>query len=469
MAADGGSYDLAVIGSGPGGYVAAIRAGQLGLRTAIIEKEALGGVCLNWGCIPSKALLKNAEILSYIHRADEFGLEFDNFTANYPAAIARSRRVVDRNTRGVGFLLNKNNVEQLQGHGRLAPAAAPGMHRVEIAPDGRAIDARNVIIAAGARPRSIPPLPVDGRRIITSREAIAQERLPASLVIIGGGAIGAEFAYIYRMYGVEVTIVELLPRLVPNEDADISEQLERAFRRLHIEALTGAAVTGAQIGADGVTLSIEQGGETKTLAAEQALVAIGVQPNIEELGLDALGIAAAPSGITTDEFQATNIPGIYAIGDVTGRMPLAHVASAQAVVAVEHLAGREPQPLDYAFMPRATYCQPQIASFGLTEAQAREQGYEVNIGTFNVMANGKALAMGETLGLVKLVVDARYGELLGGHLIGPEVTELLGELSMTRMLEGTTLELGWTVHAHPSLSEMLKEAALSAQGRAVHM
>lgn len=469
MAADGGSYDLAVIGSGPGGYVAAIRAGQLGLRTAIIEKEALGGVCLNWGCIPSKALLKNAEILSYIHRADEFGLEFDNFTANYPAAIARSRRVVDRNTRGVGFLLNKNNVEHLQGHGRLAPAAVPGTHRVEIAPDGRAIDARHIIIATGARPRSIPPLPVDGRRIITSREAIVQERLPASLAIIGGGAIGAEFAYIYRMYGVEVTIVELLPRLVPNEDADISEQLERAFRRLHIEALTGAAVTGAQMGADGVTLSIEQGGETKTLAAEQALVAIGVQPNIEDLGLEALGIAAAPSGIATDEFQATNLPGIYAIGDVTGRMPLAHVASAQAAVAVEHLAGREPPPLDYAFMPRATYCQPQIASFGLTEAQAREQGYEVNIGTFNVMANGKALAMGETLGLVKLVVDARYGELLGGHLIGPEVTELLGELSMTRMLEGTTLELGWTVHAHPSLSEMLKEAALSAQGRAVHM
>lgn len=469
MAADGGSYDLAVIGSGPGGYVAAIRAGQLGLRTAIIEKEALGGVCLNWGCIPSKALLKNAEILSYIHRADEFGLEFDNFHANYPAAIARSRRVVDRNTRGVGFLLNKNNVEHLQGHGRLAPSTAPGTHRVEIAPDGRALDARNVIIATGARPRSIPPLPVDGRRIITSREAIVQERLPASLVIIGGGAIGAEFAYIYRMYGVEVTIVELLPRLVPNEDADISEQLERAFRRLHIEALTGAAVTGAQVGDDGVTLSLEQGGETKTLAAEQALVAIGVQPNIEELGLEALGIAAAPSGIATDEFQATNLPGIYAIGDVTGRMPLAHVASAQAVVAVEHLAGREPQPLDYAWMPRATYCQPQIASFGLTEAQAREQGYEISIGTFNVMANGKALAMGETLGLVKLVVDARYGELLGGHLIGPEVTELLGELSMTRMLEGTTLELGWTVHAHPSLSEMLKEAALSAQGRAVHM
>lgn len=469
MAADGGSYDLAVIGSGPGGYVAAIRAGQLGLRTAIIEKEALGGVCLNWGCIPSKALLKNAEILSYIHRADEFGLEFDNFHANYPAAIARSRRVVDRNTRGVGFLLNKNNVEHLQGHGRLAPSTAPGTHRVEIAPDGRAIDARHIIIATGARPRSIPPLPVDGRRIITSREAIVQERLPASLAIIGGGAIGAEFAYIYRMYGVEVTIVELLPRLVPNEDADISEQLERAFRRLHIEALTGAAVTGAQIEADGVTLSIEQGGETKTLAAEQALVAIGIQPNIEELGLEALGVAAAPSGIATDEFQATNLPGLYAIGDVTGRMPLAHVASAQAVVAVEHLAGREPPPLDYAFMPRATYCQPQIASFGLTEAQAREQGYEVNIGTFNVMANGKALAMGETLGLVKLVVDARYGELLGGHLIGPEVTELLGELSMTRMLEGTTLELGWTVHAHPSLSEMLKEAALSAQGRAVHM
>ena len=295
------------------------------------------------------------------------------------------------------------------------------------------------------------------------------EELPASVVIVGGGAIGVEFAYIYKMYGVDVTVVELLPRLVPNEDEDISAQLERAFRRMGVNVLTGAGVTGVETTANGVSVSVDQGGTTQSLTCDKVLVAIGVRPNVEEIGLEAAGIGFGPAGIEVGDNMATNVPGIYAIGDVTGKMPLAHVASAQATMAVEHIAGLEPQPLDYTYMPRATYCQPQIASFGLTEAQAREQGYDVNIGTFNVMANGKALAMGETDGLVKLVVDSRYGELLGGHMIGPEVTELLGELSMTRMLEGTTLELGWAVHAHPSISEMLKEAALSAQGRAVHM
>jgi dihydrolipoamide dehydrogenase len=458
------NYDLAVIGSGPGGYVAAIRAGQLGLKTAIIEKEALGGVCLNWGCIPSKALLKNAEILSYINRADEFGLKFDNFHADYTVAIDRSRKVVDRNTKGVDFLLKKNKVDQIYGTGRLA---GPG--KVEVAPDGTIVEAKNIILATGSRPRSIPPLPIDGERVITSRESIVLSELPSSVVIVGGGAIGVEFAYIYRMYGVEVTAVELLPRLVPNEDEDISAQLERAFKKQRINVLTGAGVTGVQTRPDGVTVNIDQDGTAQSLECDKVLVAIGVQPNVEGLGLEELSIATDRSGIVVDDVFSTNLPGVYAIGDVTGKMPLAHVASAQAVAAVEHIAGMETQPLDYAYMPRATYCQPQIASFGLTEAQAREQGHEVKVGTFNVMANGKALAMGETDGLVKLVVDARYGELLGGHMIGPEVTELLGELSMTRMLEGTTLELGWAVHPHPSISEMLKEAALSAQGRALHM
>ena len=457
------NYDLAVIGSGPGGYVAAIRAGQLGLKTAIIEKEALGGVCLNWGCIPSKALLKNAEVLSYINRADEFGLKFDNFYADYSAAIDRSRKVVDRNTKGVDFLLKKNKVDQIYGTGKLA-----GAGKVEVSPDGTIVEAKNIILATGSRPRSIPPLPIDGDRVITSRESIVLSELPSSVVIVGGGAIGVEFAYIYRMYGVEVTVVELLPRLVPNEDEDISAQLERAFKKQRINVLTGAGVTGVQTRADGVTVNIDQDGTAKSLECDKVLVAIGVQPNIEGLGLEELSIATEKSGITVDDVFSTNIPGVYAIGDVTGKMPLAHVASAQAVATVEHIAGMETKPLDYAYMPRATYCQPQIASFGLTEAQAREQGHEVKVGTFNVMANGKALAMGETDGLVKLVVDARYGELLGGHMIGPEVTELLGELSMTRMLEGTTLELGWAVHPHPSISEMLKEAALSAQGRALH-
>ena len=458
------SYDLVVIGSGPGGYVAAIRAGQLGLKAAIIEREALGGTCLNWGCIPTKALLKNAEIVSYVRRSEEFGLKFDGFHADYEVAMARSRRVVDRNTRGVRFLLRKNNIDHIEGTGRLV-----GPYRVAVDPQGDVVEAKNVIIATGSRPRAIPTLPVDGNRIISSRESIVLTDLPSSMVIVGGGAIGVEFAYIYAMYGVDVTIVELLPRLVPNEDEDVSSQLERSFKSLGMNILTGAAVTGVQTRPDGVTVSVDQGGATQSIDTGMVLVAVGVQPNIEELGLEAAGVAVDRPGINVDEYLSTSVPGVYAIGDVTGKMPLAHVASAQAVTAVEHIMGMDPQPMDYVNMPRTTYCNPQIASFGLTEAQAREQGYDVSVGVFNALANGKALAMGETEGMVKLVVDSRYGELLGGHMIGPEVTELLGELSMTRMLEGTTLELGWTVHPHPSLSEMLKEAALSAQGRAVHM
>ena len=467
------NYDLVVIGSGPGGYVAAIRAGQLGLKTAIIEKEALGGVCLNWGCIPSKALLKNAEILSYLNRADEFGLKMDNFHADYSVAIDRSRKVVDRNTKGVAFLLDKNKVDHIQGTGRIV-----GAGKVEVAPDADSadsieaksvIEAKNIIIATGSRPRSIPPLPIDGETVITSRESIVLSDLPSSIVIVGGGSIGVEFAYIYKMYGVEVTIVEMLPRLVPNEDEDISAQLERAFKRHRIEFLTGTVVTGVDTTGSGVKVTVDKDGAAQTLQCDKVLVAIGVQPNVEDLGLETVGIATDRTGIIVDEGMATNVAGIYAIGDVTGKMPLAHVASAQAAMAVENIAGLETQPLDYTYMPRATYCIPQIASFGLTEAQAREQGKEIKVGTFNVQANGKALAMGETAGMVKLVVDAKHGELLGGHMIGPEVTELLGELSMTRLLEGTTLELGWAVHAHPSLSEMLKEAALGAQGRTIHM
>ena len=458
------NYDLAIIGAGPGGYVAAIRAGQLGLKTAIIEAEALGGVCLNWGCIPSKALLKNAEILSYMHRADEFGFKFDNFHADYSVAVKRSRDVVARNTRGVAYLLRKNNVEHIEGRGRLL-----GNGLVQISPEGREIRANNIIIATGARPRTIPPLPIDGDKIITSRESIVLDQLPSSIVIVGGGAIGVEFAYLYRMYGVEVTVVELLPRLVPNEDQDISQVLERSFSGQGINILTGAGVTGVETGPAGLTVKVEKDGLENSLECEKVLVAVGVQGNIEDLGLEVLRVVTEGGGIQVDSNMATNVAGVYAIGDVTGKLALAHVASAQAVAAVEHIADVETQELDYAMMPRATYCQPQIGSFGLTEAEAIEQGHNVRVGTFNVQANGKALAMGESEGIVKLVVDERHGELLGGHMIGPEVTELLGELALTKLLEGTTLELGWAVHPHPSLSEMLKEAALSAQGRTIHM
>ena len=460
-------YDVAVIGGGPGGYVAAIRAAQLGLKACVIERDALGGVCLNWGCIPSKALLKNAEILSYIHRADQFGLRFDNFSADFSVAVGRSRQVVDRMTRGIGFLLRKNNVEHIAGTARLTSANSIDV----VGADGQSsqVRTRNIIVATGARPRSIPPLPVDGQRIITSREAIVAEDVPASIAIVGGGAIGVEFAYVYRMYGSSVTIIELLPRLVPNEDEEISQQLERAFGRDGIELKTGAGVTAAQADASGVTLTIEKDGSTETARFDKVLVAIGVQPNTEDLGLEALGVATDRGYITVDDQMATNVAGVYAVGDVTGKLALAHVASAQGVTAVESIAGEETQPLDYSLMPRATYCHPQVASMGLTEAQAREQGYEVKIGRFNVQASGKAVAMGENDGLVKLVIDAKYGELLGGHMCGPEVTELLGELSMTKLLEGTTLELGWAVHAHPTIAEMVHEAALDAEGRVLHM
>ena len=458
------NYDLVVIGSGPGGYVAAIRAGQLGLKTAIIESGDLGGVCLNWGCIPSKALLKNAEVVSYFNRADEFGLKMDNFSADFSVAIDRSRKVVDRNTKGVAFLLNKNKVDHIQGTGKII-----GAGKVEVDPNGLVIEARNIIISTGARPRTIPPLPVDGHKIITSRESIVLKDLPSSIVIVGGGAIGVEFAYIYKMYGVDVTIVEALPRLVPNEDEDISTQLERSFKRHRIEIMTGSSVIGADTSGSGVKVTVEKDGAQQMLDCDQVLVAIGIQPNVEDIGLETVGIATDRTGIVVDEKMATNVAGIYAIGDVNGKMPLAHVASAQAAIAVETIAGLETQSLDYVYMPRATYCMPQIASFGLTESEARAQGKDINVGVFNVQANGKALAMGEGSGLIKLVVDAKYGELLGGHMIGPEVTELLGELSMTRILEGTVLELGWAVHPHPSLSEVLKEAALGAQGRTIHM
>ncbi len=457
-------YDVVVIGAGPGGYVAAIRAGQLGLKTAIVERDALGGVCLNWGCIPSKSLLKNAEVLSYFQRAEEFGIRLDGFTADYSVAMDRSRKVVDRNVRGVAYLLRKNKVEHIQGAARLRGGGV-----VSVETDGRQLKAKNIIIATGARPRSVPALPVDGQKVLTSRESIVLGQLPGSIAIVGGGAIGVEFAQIYSSYGVAVTVVELLPRLVPNEDEEISQVLERSFTRRGIKTMTGASVVGIDAAGNGVTLKLQKDGVAHTLACDKVLVAIGVQPNTEDLGLEALGVATQRGYIQVDDNMSTNVPGVFAVGDVTGKLALAHVASAQGVVAVEHIAGQETQPLDYPGMPRCTYCHPQIASLGLTEAQAKEQGYDVKVGRFNVQANGKALAMGETEGIIKLVVDGKHGGLLGAHMIGPEVTELLGELSMTRMLEGTTLELGWAVHAHPTLSEMLKEAALSAQGRALHM
>ena len=457
-------YDVVVVGAGPGGYVAAIRAAQLGLKTAVAERDELGGVCLNWGCIPSKALLKNAEILSLLHRAEEFGFYFDNLRVDYAKAIDRSRKVVERNTRGIAYLLKKNKVEHIKGEARLRDS-----HSIEMAPEGVVINAKNLILATGARPRSIPSLPVDGELVMTSRHALELRQLPSSVVIVGAGATGVEFAYLYNAYGVKVTIVELLSRAVPNEDEEISQQLESALSKDGITVMTDHRVTEMSPVQGGCRLTVESSDGEQQVDCEKVFVAIGVQANTEALGLDSLGVALEDGFIQIDGSMSTNLPGVYAIGDVTGKLLLAHAASAQGVMAAETIAGVESQPLDYVTMPRATYCVPQIASFGLTEQQARDQGYAIKIGRFPFQASGKAAAIAETTGLVKLVIDERHGELLGAHLIGPEVTEMLGELSMARLLEGTTQELGWMVHSHPTLSEAIKEAALGADGQSIHI
>ena len=458
-------YDVVVIGAGPGGYVAAIRAAQLGLSTAVIEDDNVGGVCLNWGCIPSKSLLRNAEVLELVKNAGEYGISVGDVTFDYGLAIDRSRQVVRQLTGGVGSLLRKNGVEHISGRGILQSANT-------IAIDGadRAISADNIIVATGARARHIPGIPVDGETVLTSREAIVLREVPKRVVIVGGGAIGVEFADIYHSYGAEVMIIEMLPRLVPLEDEEISQQLERVFRRRGIGFKTGAMVGGVAVseGTAAVTVT-DADGSVSEIECDKVLVAIGVQGNTEDIGLEVAGVNTERGYITVDDEMRTNVPGVFAIGDVTGKLPLAHVASAQGVIAAEVIAGMNPMPLDYSLMPRATYCRPQIASFGLTEQQATDAGYSFKVGRFPMAASGKALAMGEPNGMVKLVVDSEVGELLGAHIIGPEATELLGEVGLSRLLEGTTTELGWLVHPHPTISETIKEAALAVEGEAIHI
>jgi dihydrolipoamide dehydrogenase len=399
-----------------------------------------------------------------VQHAEDYGIAFDNVRYDYGKAIDRSRQVVDRLTTGVAFLLKKNNVSYVEGHGRLKDPNA-----VEVRSSGRTLTTENVIIATGARFRDLPNLPVDGKVVITSREALALREVPERIVIVGGGATGVEFAYVYSKYGAEVTIVELLPNLVPLEDRDVSVQLERSFRRGGIKSMTGSRVESVEVGANSALVTVSNDGGESVIECDKVLVAVGTQGNIEEIGLEDAGVATERGFIPVDDQMSTNVPGVYAIGDVTGKMLLAHVASAQGVMAAETMAGVESQALDYVNMPRATYCLPQVASFGLTEQQARDQGHSVRIGKFPFQASGKAVAIGETVGMVKLVVDDKYGEILGAHMIGPEVTEMLAELSMARLLEGTTTELGWMVHSHPTLSEVVKEAALGADGQAIHI
>ena len=457
-------YDVVIVGSGVGGYVAAIRASQLGMKSALVERAELGGTCLNWGCIPSKALLRNAEVVGILEHADEFGIAFDNLRLDFGKAIDRSRQIVKRLTDGVSFLLKKNDVRVYEGSGALTDA-----NTVEVRGAGETLTAENIVIATGAQFRQLPNLPIDGKVVITSREALALRSAPRKAVIVGGGATGAEFAYLWAKYGSEVTLVELLPRLAPSEDEDVSSQLERSFRRQGITSLTGSSVDGVVVTEDSAMVTVTNQRGTSQIECDTILVAVGAQGNIDGIGLDAAGVETARGYIPIGEMMETNVENIYAIGDVTGKMLLAHVASAQGVTAVEHMAGLDPQPLDYDFMPRAIYCRPQIGSFGLTEAQATERGYRVKSGKFPFAASGKALALGESEGFVKVVIDEEIGDILGAHMIGAEVTEFLGELGMARLLESTSKELGWLVHPHPTLSEAIKEAALAADGEAIHI
>ncbi len=462
-------YDTIIMGAGPGGYVAAIRAAQLGLKTAIVDKQWLGGVCLNVGCIPSKSLLKNAEVAHTLReRGKEFGFAFENLTLDFSVAVKRSRQVSDRLVKGVGFLMKKNNIAVHMGAARMT-----ALDTVEVtASDGNitALKAKNIIVATGASAAVPGAWKVDGEKVVTYKEAILQEKLPQSAIVIGSGAIGVEFATVWNAYGVDVTIVEMLPRLVPLEDEETSAELAKAFKKRGIKTMIGHKVESVATTETGVRVVVSNEGKETTLEADQALVAIGFRPNSKNLGLEALGVQINERGfIEIDERMATNIPGIWAIGDVTGKLMLAHVGSAQGIICAEHIAGHATIKLDYAMMPRATYCQPQIASFGYTEAQAKEKGYEVKVSRFPFQANGKALGLGEGSGWVKIITDSKYGEILGAHMIGPEVTELLPELTLAQMMEITPAEIARNVHAHPTLSEVLMEAAHGAEGQAIHM
>jgi len=457
-------FDLVVIGAGPGGYVAAIRAAQLGLNTAIIERDAVGGVCLNWGCIPSKSLLRNAQVLNTVKNAKAFGIQYDNLSIDFNSAIDRSRQVVSRLTTGVEYLLKKNSVELIKG-----TAVLEDSRTISIAESNRSLTTDNVIIATGARQRSLPSMPIDHETVITSKDALNLRNLPEKIVIIGAGATGVEFSHIYNSYGVEVVLIELMDRIVPNEDEEISAELQKSFNDKGIQSIIGASVESIETSMGQATVNIQSETDTSSINCDKVLVAVGVQANTDGIGLENTGVVTDKGFISVGPNMETNVTGIYAIGDVTGQMLLAHVASAQAVTAAEYIGGINPPQLDYGLMPKAIYCEPQIASFGLTETQAKEQGISIKIGKFPFAASGKAIALAETDGLIKLIVDDEIGEIIGAHMIGSEVTELLGELSMVRLLEGTSTELGWLVHPHPTISETLKEAALDTFGEAIHI
>jgi dihydrolipoamide dehydrogenase len=468
------SYDVIILGAGPAGYVCAIRAAQLGLKTALVEKEFLGGVCLNLGCIPSKALLRNAEIIQTLRTGGkEFGFDAGEVRADYSAAVRRSRRVSDRMVKGVEFLLKKNAVDVLRGFARIAE---PGV--VEVSPPGNGpspagetprYPCKHIVIATGARPSSPPGIPPDGDRILTYREAILRETLPASAVIVGGGPIGLEFATLWNSYGVRLTVVEMLPRIAPLEDEEVSAELSKALARRGVEIRVGSIVEAVEPGHAGVKLRLRSGEKIESLETELVLLAVGFRPNSEALGLEALGVKTEKGRVQIDDRMATTVPGIWAVGDVTGKLMLAHVGSAMGLACAENIASRGGTALDYEFMPRAIYSRPQAAAFGLTEGQAKERGFTVKTSRFPFQANGKALGLGDYGGWVKLLADAGTGRLLGAHLVGPEVTELLPELTLAYTAGLPAEAIARNVHLHPTLSETLMEAAHGLGGGYIHM
>lgn len=463
-------YDLIVIGSGPGGYPAAIRAAQLGMNVAIIEKESLGGVCLNWGCIPTKALLKSAQVFNYVNHAEDYGIKIGSAKADFAAMISRSRGVADGMSKGVNFLMRKNKINVIMGRGKLARGK-----KVEVTDDQGKVttyEANHIIVATGGRARELPNLPIDGKKIIEYRKAMTLEKLPKSMVIVGAGAIGVEFAYFYNSVGTKVTVVEFMEQgLVPREDKDVSKELTKVFKKAGIEVLANTSVETVDTKGRGCTVNIKnrKTGKTEEIKCDVVLSAAGVSANIEDIGLETLGVKTEKGMITVDEYYQTNVPGIYAIGDVIPTQALAHVATAEGITCVEKIAGHHPEPIDYNNIPGCTYCMPEVASVGYTEAAAKEAGYEIKVGKFPFSASGKASAAGAKEGFVKVIFDAKYGEWLGAHMIGYNVTEMIAEVVAARKLETTGHEIIKTVHPHPTMSEAVMEATAAAYGEVIHL
>jgi dihydrolipoamide dehydrogenase len=462
------NYDLIVIGSGPGGYVAAIRASQLGMNVAVVEKAELGGVCLNWGCIPTKSLLKSAQVFEYIQHASDYGITIGGEAKpDFPAVVTRSREVAAGMSKGVQFLFKKNNITHIQGFGKVI-----GQGKIEVTDDGgtrATLTAASIIVATGARSKELPGLKQDGKKIIGYREAMTLPEQPESMLIVGSGAIGSEFAHFYQTMGTAVTLVEFMPRIVPNEDEEVSKQLERSFKKAKMKIYLGSSVESAVVKGSKVEATIKTAKGSETQLFDIVLSAVGVTPNIEGIGLEEAGVKTEKGKVVIDEFYRTNIPGIYAIGDIVHGPALAHVASAEGIICVEKIAGLDVQPLDYGNIPGCTYTNPEIASVGLTEQAAKDAGHEIKVGKFPFTASGKASSAGARDGFVKLIFDAKYGELLGAHMIGANVTEMIAEIVVARKLEITGHDLIKTVHPHPTMSEAVMEAAAAAYGEVIHL